>query len=116
MRSYLVGEVHADWLDEDDGDDLITTDRQDILWESEYGRALRRVGCGMDQEDRCRIPVRLDARGLNRLFLEASELEDKARRSASPTMKSFPRLWSWESRSAASPPKTNSVTKSMWMV
>ena len=44
MRSYLVGEVHADWLDEDEGEDLIRTDRQSILWDSEYGQALRSWG------------------------------------------------------------------------
>ena len=44
LRSYLVGEIHAEWLDEDEGDDLVTTDRQDILWESDYGRALREWG------------------------------------------------------------------------
>lgn len=44
MRSYLVGEVHADWLDEDEGDDLIRTDRQSILWDSERGQALRKWG------------------------------------------------------------------------
>ena len=32
-RSYLVGEVHADWID--DEDDLIQTHRQDILWASD---------------------------------------------------------------------------------
>ncbi|WP_436911698.1 ATP-binding protein [Halosimplex marinum] len=36
-RSYLVGEIHADWLDQDDGPDLIQTHRQDILWNSELG-------------------------------------------------------------------------------
>ena len=40
MRSYLVGEVHADWLD-DDAEDLIRTDRQSILWDSERGQASR---------------------------------------------------------------------------
>ncbi|MBY0313568.1 MAG: ATP-binding protein [Phycisphaerales bacterium] len=30
VRSYLVGELNADWLDEHE--DLIRTDRQDILW------------------------------------------------------------------------------------
>ena len=33
IRSYLVGELHADWLDEED--DLIQTDRRDILWSEE---------------------------------------------------------------------------------
>ncbi len=37
-RSYLVGEIHADWLDKDEGEDLIQTHRQDILWNSELGQ------------------------------------------------------------------------------
>lgn len=44
MRSYLVGHVEAEWLDMDDGDDLVRTDRQDILWDSEYGQLLRDWG------------------------------------------------------------------------
>jgi hypothetical protein len=44
IRSYLVGELHAEWLDEDEGEDLIRTDRQDILWDSELGDALREWG------------------------------------------------------------------------
>jgi hypothetical protein len=44
MRSYLVGEVHADWLDDDDGEDLIRTDRQSILWDSDRGKALQSWG------------------------------------------------------------------------
>jgi hypothetical protein len=44
MRSYLVGAIHADWLDEDEGEDLIRTDRQSILWDSDRGRALRAWG------------------------------------------------------------------------
>lgn len=35
VRSYLIGELHADWLDETD--DLIRTDRQDILWSHDLG-------------------------------------------------------------------------------
>jgi uncharacterized protein (UPF0335 family) len=42
IRSYLVGEIHADWLDE--GEDLIRSDRQGILWDSDYGMALKRWG------------------------------------------------------------------------
>lgn len=33
IRSYLVGEIHADWLD--DEEDLIASDRQDVLWSSD---------------------------------------------------------------------------------
>lgn len=39
IRSYLIGELHADWLDEDD--DLIQTDRRDILWSDELGTAFQ---------------------------------------------------------------------------
>ena len=36
VRSYLVGELHANWLDADE--DLIQTDRRDILWSHELGQ------------------------------------------------------------------------------
>lgn len=49
MRSYLVGQVHADWLD-DDSEDLIRTDRQSILWDSERGQALREWGASIIKE------------------------------------------------------------------
>lgn len=42
IRSYLVGELFADWLDEDD--DLIQTDRRDILWSDELGTAFQEWG------------------------------------------------------------------------
>ena len=42
IRSYLVGELHADWLDEDI--DLIQTDRRDILWSDELGAAFQKWG------------------------------------------------------------------------
>lgn len=42
VRSYLVGELHADWLDE--GEDLIQTDRRDILWSDELGQAFELWG------------------------------------------------------------------------
>jgi len=44
LRSYLVGEIHADWLDEDE--DLIQSTRQDILWATEIGQAFQ--GWGQD--------------------------------------------------------------------
>jgi len=78
LRSYLVGEINADWLDEDDGEDLITTDRQDILWESDHGRALRSwgaeklklIGAASRKPRRDRV---------ERLFMQAAELEEKAK-------------------------------------
>ena len=42
IRSYLVGELHADWLDEDE--DLIQTDRRDILWSDGLGQGLEEWG------------------------------------------------------------------------
>ena len=45
IRSYLVGELHADWLDEDD--DLIQTDRRDILWSDELAAAFQAWGQGV---------------------------------------------------------------------
>ena len=37
IRSYLVGVLNADWLDQ--AEDLIRTDRQDILWSQPLGEA-----------------------------------------------------------------------------
>jgi len=42
VRSYLIGELHADWLDETV--DLIRTDRQDILWSHDLGQELQKWG------------------------------------------------------------------------
>lgn len=42
IRSYLVGRLDADWLDE--SEDLIRTDRQDILWSHELGSAFEKWG------------------------------------------------------------------------
>lgn len=42
VRSYFIGELHADWLDEKE--DLIRTDRQDILWSHELGAAFQAWG------------------------------------------------------------------------
>ena len=42
IRSYLVGELHADWLDQDE--DLIQTDRRDILWSDGLGQAFEEWG------------------------------------------------------------------------
>ncbi len=38
LRSYLVGAIHVDWLDDDE--DLVRSDRQDIIWNSGRGEAL----------------------------------------------------------------------------
>ena len=77
LRSYLVGELHAEWLDEDDGEDLITTDRQDILWESDHGRALRRWGANWIKRIGAASRKPRRAR-VERLFMVAAGLEAKA--------------------------------------
>lgn len=42
VRSYLVGELEADWLD--DSEDLIQTDRRDILWSHYIGQRFKEWG------------------------------------------------------------------------
>ena len=59
IRSYLVGELHADWLDE--ADDLIRTDRQDILWSHALGQEFQAWGQGMVEKS-APSPVSLNAR------------------------------------------------------
>lgn len=48
IRSYMVGKIHAEWLDEKE--DLIASDRQDILWSSERGQALQEWGVELIEE------------------------------------------------------------------
>lgn len=76
-RSYLVGEIEAEWLDLDDGEDLVRTDRQDILWDSEYGQVLRTWGAALIREvaRASREPRREKVRTN---FLERSEIERMA--------------------------------------
>jgi len=78
IRSYLVGEIHAEWIDPDDGDDLIRTDRQDILWNTIGGRAFQDWGRNLLRElgRISRIPVQ--ERNWYQ-FLEKTDIENKAR-------------------------------------
>lgn len=78
IRSYLVGEVNAEWLDLDEGEDLIRSDRQGILWESEYGRALRNWGASLIKEigKSSKAPRRERARDA---FFRISKFEEKAK-------------------------------------
>ena len=78
LRSYLVGEIHAEWLDEDTGEDLIKTDRQDILWESDRGQALRTWGQELLREigTLSRAPRRKNVRDQ---FLKLARVEERAR-------------------------------------
>lgn len=79
MRSYLVGELHAEWLDLDDGEDLVRTDRQGIVWDSEYGNALRLWGANLIKEmgATSRAPRRKRVR---EIFLEKSKIEERAKK------------------------------------
>jgi Histidine kinase-, DNA gyrase B-, and HSP90-like ATPase len=78
MRSYLVGQVEAEWLDLDQGDDLVRTDRQDILWDSDYGQLLRRWGAELIKEiaKNSREPRRTRVRDE---FMRKSRIEERAR-------------------------------------
>ncbi len=78
VRSYLVGEVVADWLDVDGHDDLIRTDRQDILWNSEEGEALKLYGQQLVKEVALSaIPVHEQSMATR--VLERSGVESRAR-------------------------------------
>jgi hypothetical protein len=77
IRSYLVGELHADWLDE--ADDLIRTDRQDILWSHELGQAFEKWGQAVVKKlgVLTREPTRKKSW---ELFKEISKIESKIER------------------------------------
>ncbi|MHB8618152.1 MAG: ATP-binding protein, partial [Chloroflexota bacterium] len=77
MRSYLVGEVHADWLDEDAGEDLIRTDRQSILWDSDPGQALRSWGAALIKKIAAASAKPRRERKSN-LFMEQAKIEERA--------------------------------------
>ncbi|WP_247006338.1 ATP-binding protein [Halorientalis litorea] len=76
-RSYLVGEIHADWLDRDEGPDMIQTHRQDILWNSELGQAFSEWG-----KDRVKEVAKSGKEPrrekVKNEFLEKSKIRDKA--------------------------------------
>ena len=81
VRSYLVGELHADWLDEDE--DLIQTDRRDILWSDELAAAFQDWGQGMVKRigTLSRDPMR---KATLDLFFETGDVEARIQ-SAYPT-------------------------------
>ena len=72
IRSYLVGQLHADWLDEDE--DLIQTDRRDILWSDELGAAFQAWGQSIVKRigTLSRDPLR---KATLQLFLDAGDVE-----------------------------------------
>ena len=74
LRSYLTGYVVAEWIDEDGGEDLIRSDRQDILWSSERGEAFQAWGQAIVKE------IAANARGSvrNNLWDEFQNLAELA--------------------------------------
>ena len=76
IRSYLVGELHADWLDEDD--DLIQTDRRDILWSDELATAFQKWGQRIVKRigTLSRDPMR---KATLELFLETGNVDTRVR-------------------------------------
>lgn len=77
IRSYIVGVIHADWIDSDDHEDLIRSDRQDILWSSEYGEALEKWGQDLVKElGKTAYPAK--KRKVAAKFLEISKLREAA--------------------------------------
>ena len=77
MRSYVVGEIHADWLD--DVDDLIRSDRQGIIWTSERGEALQQWGVALLKK----LAGRSETNFRNQIwneFLERSQLQERLQR------------------------------------
>ncbi|MCY4518926.1 MAG: ATP-binding protein [Acidimicrobiaceae bacterium] len=77
-RSYLVGEIHAEWLDDDEDEDLVRTDRQSILWDSEKGDAFRQWGKVLIKEVAgLAAGPRRDSKAAQ--FLRASRLQQRAK-------------------------------------
>ena len=85
IRSYLVGAIHADWLD--DRSDLIQTDRQDILWSDElcvafekWGQdVVRRIGqTARNPLRRSTMEVFLETGNVNQRILETFPRQDFA--------------------------------------
>lgn len=76
LRSYLVGEIHADWLDEDE--DLIQSSRQDILWSTEVGQAFQTWGQELIKEVGSRSATFRRQQAWE-IFREKSNIEELAR-------------------------------------
>ena len=76
VRSYLVGELHADWLDKED--DLIQTDRRDILWSDELASEFQDWGQQMVRRigTLSRDPMR---KATLDIFLATGHVEDRIR-------------------------------------
>lgn len=76
VRSYLVGELHADWLDETE--DLIQTDRRDILWSHELGQEFEKWGQVVIRKIGTRSRDPMKKKTWDR-FKQVSNLEERVR-------------------------------------
>lgn len=76
VRSYLVGELHADWLDENE--DLIQTDRRDILWSHELGQEFETWGQTVVKKIGTRSRDPMKKKTWDR-FKEIAKLDDRVR-------------------------------------
>ncbi|MFI9748037.1 ATP-binding protein [Streptomyces sp. NPDC052494] len=74
VRSYLTGEIHVEWLDE--AEDLVRSDRQDIIWTSDLGQALQSWGSKQvkDLAKRGRSSVQ---RRTRQVFEQAADLDSR---------------------------------------
>ncbi|MFE5918204.1 ATP-binding protein [Streptomyces sp. NPDC056468] len=74
VRSYLTGEIHVEWLDEEE--DLVRSDRQDIIWTSDLGQALQTWGVKQVKElaKRGRSSVQ---RRTREVFEQAANLDER---------------------------------------
>ena len=77
MRSYVVGEIQADWLD--DAEDLVRSDRQGIIWTSEKGEALQKWGVNLLRELAASGETSVRSRVWEE-FLERSKLPERLTR------------------------------------
>ena len=84
IRSYLVGELYADWLDEDE--DLIQTDRRDVLWSDELAssfqtwgqRIVKRIGTlSRDPLRKATLELFLETGDVDARILSAYPTEDQ---------------------------------------
>ncbi|MFF1872958.1 ATP-binding protein [Kitasatospora herbaricolor] len=74
LRSYIVGELHAEWLD--DEEDLVRSDRQDIIWSSDLGEALSAWGKKLVKE-LARRSDEVARQEKTKLFMQRSDLPAK---------------------------------------
>lgn len=76
LRTYLTGQINADWLD--DEEDLIRSDRQDIVWNGEVGEAFQQWGQTLLRELAGNAEDSVKSKAWDE-FLELSNLTERAK-------------------------------------